>query len=131
MNIILLIAFFSYKLKRAALRYNIGICLQTSCIVQASSPYLAGVYSDIKIACQDVINWIKPGEKIIADNGYCGYSVFAYPSTGRRDNLLLCRVLARYENINQRIRHFTILINRYIGNLVFYSTIMHAIFNIA
>ena len=72
---------FSHKFKAAALRYEVGVCIQTSEIVWVNGPYPCGHWPDLRIARNDLIYMVEDGEKILADGGYRdGYEFFETPN---------------------------------------------------
>ena len=84
--------YFSHKMS-----YEIGLSLRSSDIVWVNGGFLAGKYNDIKIAYYRLFNWLEDGEKVVADDGYCGSQKVIYPKSGRSDNRLLRKILARHE----------------------------------
>jgi len=68
--------YFSHKLNRAGMSYEIGLSLRSSDIVSVNGGFLAGKYNDIKIACYGLFNWLEDGEKVVADDGYRGQVFF-------------------------------------------------------
>ena len=60
----------SHKIKSAALRYEIGVCLKTGWIVWVNGPFPAGAYPDSKIAAESLIYYLDDNECFVADGGY-------------------------------------------------------------
>ena len=61
---------YSFKLNRAGIRYEVGICIQTGNIVWYFGGYKAGKFNDLQLARQEFTSMLLPGEKAIADKGY-------------------------------------------------------------
>ena len=68
----------SHKMKHAALRYEIAICLKTSKVVWVSGPHRGGK-SDLQIFNEGLSKKIQDGKKVIADGGYSGNRKIAKP----------------------------------------------------
>jgi len=60
----------SHKFNHAALRYEIGICIQTGWIVWVNGPYPAGQWPDLSISRDGLNQALKKGETFVADGGY-------------------------------------------------------------
>ena len=63
---------YSYKLKKPGLRYEVGVSIGCGDIVWIHGPYPCGHYNDIKIFRSALKNWLEEGERVIADDGYVG-----------------------------------------------------------
>ena len=66
----------------------------------------AGIYNDLQIARKSFTSCLLPGEKAIADKGYLGEKYFVTPNTLFYNRIMLKRIMARHEVVNQRIRSF-------------------------
>ena len=63
---------YSHKFKRAGVRYEVAVCIQTGDIVWVNGPYPCGRWPDISIF-RDKLKWkLAAGEKVEADRGYRG-----------------------------------------------------------
>ena len=112
------------------MRHEIGISLRTPDIVWVNGGFPAGEHADMKIAREGMFDWLEPGERIIADDGCRGSHKIICPKSGRRDNCLLRKILARHKMINQRAKRYKVLQDVYSGNRAFHCTVTHAIFNL-
>jgi len=63
---------YSYKFKKNALRYEVGICIKTSKICWWNSPFLPGDENDDMIFQQGLAQELGPGERMETDKGYIG-----------------------------------------------------------
>ena len=112
-------SYCSHKLKRSALRYEVGVALYSPSICWVAGGVPAGTYTDIKIARVDgglVEHLQSVNEHGMADNGYDGEQAFLTPIRGSdlaneelSYNLWLRRGLARHEIVNKRLKQFRVL----------------------
>ena len=58
---------------RPALSYELGVDILTGNLVWIQGPYPAGKYTDIKIFNKVLRNFLEPGERVEADEGYRGH----------------------------------------------------------
>ncbi len=66
-------AFASHKYTgKSTLRYKIGVSILGGDLVWFQGQYPAGKWMDIKIFNQVLQNFLDPGERVEADNGYVG-----------------------------------------------------------
>ena len=103
---------FSHKFKSAALRYEVGICIQTGEIVWINGPFACGSWPDLRIARTDLIYMTDPEEKILADGGYAdGDEFFEVPHKGEvsEDQRMKARARARHETVNRRFKVWNIV----------------------
>lgn len=63
---------YSHKFKGPGVRYEVVIGIHNKYIVSINGPYPCGAWPDLKIARQDLIKKLLPGERVEADNGYAG-----------------------------------------------------------
>ena len=71
---------YSFKLNRAGIRYEVGICIQTGNIVLwFFGGYKAGKFNDLELAREEFTSRMLPGEKAIADKGYSDKTFFINP----------------------------------------------------
>eukprot|EP00977_Amphora_coffeiformis_P003568 scaffold697_cov104-Amphora_coffeaeformis.AAC.2 len=66
---------FSEKYNGPALRYEIGICIQTGWIVWVNGPFPGGSWPDQRIAKEFLFHNLQNGEEVLADRGYSGHFV--------------------------------------------------------
>jgi hypothetical protein len=111
---------FSFKFKGPALRYEVGICIQSGDIVWLNGPYPAGAWPDLKIfrdGLKRVLARTRPREKLEADKGYRGEPQYiktpndyglTYLAKEQKKN-----VRARHETVNKRFKQFGCLLERF------------------
>ena len=125
---------FSHKIKAAALRYEIGVCLKTGWIVWVHGPFPAGAWPDSKIAAQSLIHLLDDTENFVADGGYSRQLPnHTETPTGERHSYAQATyslARARHETVNRRFKSFQILQQRFRHDLLLHSTIFRAIANI-
>ena len=63
---------YSYKFKKSALRYEVGICIKTGKICWWNGPFLPGDENDDMIFQQGLAQELGPGERVETDKGYVG-----------------------------------------------------------
>ena len=98
--------------KKAALRYEVGVGIQSGDIVWVAGPFPAGRYSDITIFRMFLKPLLLDGERVEADCGYDGD-----PKTCTPENMLRSKRRAsraafarnRHETANGRIKIFNAL----------------------
>ncbi len=67
-------AFASHKYAgKSALRYELGVDILAGNLVWIQGPYPAGKYTDIKIFNKVLRNFLEPGERVEANEGYRGH----------------------------------------------------------
>jgi hypothetical protein len=107
-------AFASHKYPgKSALRYELGVDILAGNLVWIQGPYPAGKYTNIKIFNKVLRNFLKPGERVEADEGYRGHpdkikcpGNDANPAENRR---MQGRGRARHETLNGRLKNWGIL----------------------
>ena len=102
---------YSHKFKAAGLRYEVGVCIQTSEIVWTNGPYPCGSWPDIRIARNEIIFNLDHGEKILADGGYADNGEFFETPTGLNnpDQRMKALARARHETVNRRFKQWNSL----------------------
>ena len=111
---------YSHKFHHAGLRYEIGVALGSSNIVDIAGGYPAGDWPDIKIARHCLVPRLTDGEQVATDNGYQDGDVqFLTPFRNPRNNAeelfnrqLKRVIMARHESVNKRFEHFRSLATR-------------------
>ncbi|KAH9118088.1 hypothetical protein LEN26_012265 [Aphanomyces euteiches] len=71
---------WSHKLNRAALRYEVGICIRTGCIVWVHGGKPAGEWPDRKLAQDAYVLAVQKDEMTLADKGYMNRRYFVNPN---------------------------------------------------
>ena len=107
---------FSFKIRHAGLRYEVGLNIQTGDIVWSNGPFPAGEWTDIRIFLSDLASKLKQGEKVEADLGYRGWEdkvedpTICIPNTEEMVEMK-AMVRARHEMVNARLKTFCALRN--------------------
>ena len=105
---------FSFKIRHAGLRYEVGLNIQTGDIVWTNGPFPAGEWTDIRIFLSDLAPKLGPGEKVEADLGYRGWAdkvedpTICIPNTEEMV-YMKSMVRARHEMVNARLKTFNAL----------------------
>ena len=102
---------FSHKLNRAAVRYEVGVAIHTGWVVWINGPFPAGEYSDLTIARQGLIHCLGRNEYYIADGGYVDGNQWSRTPGGRRTykDRQMAVIRSRHETINSRLKEWVIL----------------------
>jgi hypothetical protein len=102
---------FSHKLNRAGLRYEIGITIQTGDLVWINGPYPCGDWPDLRIARNGICDELDPGEKYLGDGGYRDGNQWAETPNGLNDHDQRQKQMARarHETMNGRFKQWNIL----------------------
>ena len=106
---------YSHKFKRAGLRYEVGVCIQTGDIVWTHGPFAAGAWPDINIFRAKLKRMLRPGEMVVADKGYKGEKCIRtpYKIISHTDSRAMHKALARHETVNRRLKQFGVLGKRF------------------
>lgn len=112
--------FYSHKFKKSGLRYELGVCIRTGDIVWIHGPFPAGDWPDINIFRHGIKHYLLDGECVEADDGYIGEDprLVRAPKGIRymEDKWWYNKRGAarrRHETINQRIKVYGVLTNRF------------------
>ena len=120
---------YSHKFRGPAVKYEVGICIQTGHIVWISGPF-PGSAHDLTIFRSDLKTKLGPGERVEADNGYSGDAATSAPND-HSDNLDWKRqksnVHARHETVNGLFKNWGVLKQIFRHNLNFHSDCFSAI----
>lgn len=102
---------FSYKIHGPALRYEVGVCIQTGDIVWVNGGYPAGSWSDLRIFRHRLKQFLLPNEMVEVDKGYRGDERCRIPQyrVSYSDQRAKSRARARHETINSRLKIFNVL----------------------
>ena len=87
-------------------------------------------FSDAKITCNSILNWIKSKKRIITDDDYVGSWKLICKKAGRKNNRALRNILARHDNINLKFKKFKVLSEWWEGDLEFHPIVSHTVFNL-
>jgi hypothetical protein len=123
---------FSHKFKSAAVRYEVGICIQTGWIVWKNGPFPAGDWPDLKIGRLWVVHKLLADEKILADGGYADGNAYFETPTGmnNQDQKMKQVARARHETCNARIKQYQVLRQTYRHPLSSHMYCFHAVVNV-
>lgn len=115
-------AFFSHKTNKPALRYFLCLHICKPIIVAAGGGYPAGSTHDLVVARRDVVPYMVPDERGLADHGYHDNAHFLTPlksnAAARRvlDPTLLnayheasSHVRGRHEHVNAELKEWSVL----------------------
>ena len=101
---------YSYKLKRAALRYEIILSLTTGNIVWLNGPFKAGACNDKSIFNNGVAHKLRTAHELaVTDKGYGGPEVLSRDDIPHHLKHLHNLYKARQETVNKRFKNFTVL----------------------
>ena len=106
--------FFSFKFRKSALRYEVGLSILGGEICWISGPYQPGVYNDIEIFWTSLASHLDEFERVEADDGYIGEAplcvkCLACVMIPEEWKKTMKRVRARQETINRRFKQWQIL----------------------
>ena len=107
---------YSHKLHRAGLRYEIALSIVDGDIIWANGPYPAGRWSDIKIFRHRLKHFLRNGERVEADRGYRGEPHhISVPDDyeNYEQRRVKDRIRSRHETVNKRIKQFGCLSQTY------------------
>ena len=122
---------FSHKLNKPGLSYEIGLELFESRVAWINGPYKAGE-SDLTIFRKEdgLKSKLPAGKLLIADKGYNNEEQICTPNVFDSDELknFKSRARARHETFNGRIKEFRILSERFrSNNIEFHQTVFEAV----
>ena len=123
--------YYSHKLAKAGLHYEIGVCIQSGLIVWINGPFVVGKYNDITIFQSKMMYELLDREMVKADQGYVGQpnKICVKYELGVSENQFKAktRAMARGETINRRLNNFCVLTNRYIDKISMHSYVFGAV----
>ena len=105
----------SHKFKHAALRYEIGICIQTGYIVWVNGPYPAGQWPDLSISRDGLNQALKPWEMFVADGTYSDSHGWSRTPSGHntRQQHMMAVARSRHETVNRYFKVFSAFKNQW------------------
>lgn len=113
-------AFYTHKFNKPGLRYEVAECIRTGWIVWIHGPFPPGDWNDVTIFRDGLKHLLRKGERVEADDGYKAEDplLVKAPSGVRfmedeRWHAKRSKVRRRHETINQRIKVFKILTDRF------------------
>ena len=123
--------YYSFKFRGPAMRYELGIGIQSGYIVWASRGYKAGANPDITIfrkgGLKDLL--LEAGEKTVADLGYRGEpELIDVPNEGSADyRVQMAYARARHETCNKRLKNFNCLKERFRHSIDYHNVCFDAV----
>ena len=119
-------AWFSHKLKKAAVRYEVALDMHGH-IVHTSPPYKAGT-PDLNIFRDELKGKLPPNRYAVTDDGYKDEKCLAKSDTDSDEVYeILNRIGGRHETVNSRYKSFGILSQTYRHHLIDHVDIFDAI----
>ena len=106
----------SHKYNGPAVRYEMGVCIQTSHIVWTNGPFAAGRCHDITIFRKTLKKLLRPWERVEADLGYSGDERVHGPddhAPNMRQYIIKYQLRDRHETINKLLKEFGCLQHRF------------------
>jgi hypothetical protein len=115
---------------KSALRYELGVDILPGNLVWIQGPYPAGKHTNIIIFNKVLRNFLEPGERVEADEGYRGHpdkikcpGNDANPAENRA---MQGRVRARHETLNGRLEKWGILSQVYCHDIMRHGDVFRA-----
>ena len=123
---------FSHKYSQAAVRYEIGLCIQTGYIVWTHGPFLAGLMPDISVFRSKLKYQLAPGERVRCGRVYRGeFCKIELPDEccgyGTHQHRTKQIVRARHETMNRRLKQFGCLKQQFRHPISKHSTVFCAV----
>jgi DDE superfamily endonuclease len=124
---------YSKKFNGLAVRYEVGVAIQTGYIVWANRPFPPGEWPDVTIALNDLVYMFDNDERPVTDKGYRRHPCYFDCPWKHFDNQQHCRmkklIRARHETVNRRFKVFRILKNKFRHPLKKHCDCFHAVAN--
>ena len=112
-NTVEFVIWFSHKINGPALRYELGVCIQTGDIVWIAGPFPPGQWPDSVIFDFAMKKELAEGERVEADAGYMGPDLpVRHPNDfggNEQWKRMKGRARARHEQVNAILKQFNIL----------------------
>ena len=105
--------FMSHKFKGNGVKYEVGVCIQTGCVVWIHGPVRCGV-TDITVARQAFVSFLNEGEMANADLGYRGEderikTPQLYHFISKESKRMADTAQARHETVSGKFKIFKVL----------------------
>ncbi|KAH9139083.1 hypothetical protein AeRB84_016633 [Aphanomyces euteiches] len=100
---------WSHKLNRAALRYEVGICIRTGYIVWVNGDKPAGEWPDLRLARDAYVLAVQNDEMTLADKGYMDRRFLVNPNYYPRSARAQKKIMERHETANAWLKQFGVL----------------------
>lgn len=108
-------SWFSHKLNKAGLRYEVGISINNGFISWVHGPFKCGSFPDINIFKTSLRKKLFKNEFVIADRGYKDWKCISSP-IGSKNRNIHKRIRSRHEVVNCVLKNFGILNQKYRGS---------------
>ena len=109
--------YYSYKLNRSTVTYEVGLNIKTGDIVWIHGPLPAGEYNDVKMFRMALKHQLDDNERVEADRGYEGERPLKAKTPGLDiDSIYIAMksdVAARHETVNNRLKMFQCLTQQF------------------
>ncbi len=124
--------FWSYKLKKSGVRYEVGLCIKTGDICWWNGPYEPGVWGNGMIFANSLKSHLELRERCKTDVGYLGSAPEFVKCPGgvwgeSWKRTMQQRVRSRQETVNERLKKWAILSTPYHHNLHLHQTVFAAV----
>ncbi|KAF0702403.1 hypothetical protein AaE_015956 [Aphanomyces astaci] len=124
-------SWWSHKLNRAGIRYEVGICIRTGHIVWVNGGKPCGQWSDLALARDAYVLAVNEGEMTLADKGYMDRAYFVNPRYYPASSGAQKAVMSRHETANARLKQFGVLHNTFRHDISLHPSCFLAVVNIA
>lgn len=121
---------YSHKINRAGVRYEIGVSVRSKKIVWVYGPFACGSNPDLLIFRSKMKGSMKPGETVIADSGYKDEKCVTPDGVNSRIGKLHSTLRARHERLNQCFKMYKVLSIRFRHDLRLHGYCFRAIANV-
>ena len=125
----LFFSWYSHKINESGLRYEVAITIRKARILSFIGPWPAGSYPEITIFRSGIKKNLMEDEFCIAKDGYNDTRCIHPPGESCHRNTVYHRIRARHETINKRLKHFSVLKQRFQHSIPFHRACFHAIAN--
>lgn len=123
-------AWYSHKMHRAGLRYEVGVSIKKGHIVWVNGPFPCGTYPDISIFKSKMLLSITSGEKVVADSGYSHDSCITPTTVRASEKEMHSLIRARHETVNSRLKFFSSVNCTFRHNVSLHASVFHAVANL-
>jgi len=126
-------AFYTQKLNKSALRYELAVCIRTGDLVWIHGPFPCGDWPDLNIFRDAIKHQLLPGECVEADDGYKAEDPLVVRAPGAARYMedqwwhkKRGKARKRHETVNQRIKQYSVLTHRFRHDLEKHSMCFRA-----
>jgi len=112
--------FYTKKLNKSAMRYELGVCIRTGDLVWINGPFPPGDWNDLDIFRNALLHMLEDGECVEADDGYKAEDPRVVRAPGavrfmedKHWHMKRSKARRRHETINQRIKEYGVLTQRF------------------